>query len=154
MNKNERIARTLLIVFGGVLTFFMFYSLLFGLIFELYHLNVYYTKLWFIFFPIFLLLGLAYLFLGILFNKIPGNKLLIHLIISIITIIWFIVNHVGLILNGDAQKISFIDFAHLMASLTYIFGIILFSLFLLIPQYIIGYHLNKAIQKRKADEQE
>ena len=152
MNRNEKVARTFLIIFGSIMTFCGLYNLFLAFVISITRQTVLITGVWLIYMPFLLLPGFGYLLLGLKFKKIRDRKFLIHLIISIITIIWLIAYIIGLILSGASPKLSLGNLESTMASIFFIFGIVFASLAILIPQYIIGLNLYKAEQKRRTDE--
>jgi hypothetical protein len=88
MNRNEKVARVMLIVFGSIIAVYGFLLFMVALIAILTGTHEYFLKIWCILMPILCLLGFASVFLGIKFRKIPNRKLLIHIILSTLTVIW------------------------------------------------------------------
>jgi len=141
-------AKTLLKIYGGIITFLAAIQLLIGfIIFSNWNFLInlidqsfrrnpnYYFK----FMPFLLIIGLSYLILGIRLPKLKTNILVSHIVISISLIIWTIC---WVLYNGQGHETStkFTEPIETMSNLSFV---IIGLLIILIPQIIIGNKLYK-----------
>jgi len=151
MDKQTKVTKILLIIFGGMLTIFSLFSLFQVLITRfLTEKQMSVENIWIIFMPTLLIIGLAFLLTGIFITKIKNKKLLIHSTISILSIIWLILYIVSLGENNLSPSKLPDEMDRIIASVFYYFGIIVCSLLIIIPELIIGIKLYKIEKKNNA----
>jgi hypothetical protein len=112
-------------------------------------------KIWVVYMPLLLLLGLGYLAFGFLFGKIKAYKYQINLFLSILCLIWGIAYAISCIEYFDA---FFTLMANGFAAFKYSayvfagFGIIMVFALMTVPQYMIGRLIKKQeIEKLKSN---
>lgn len=103
-------------------------------------------KIWIVYMPFMILIGICYLIFGLLFQKIKTNKYQINLVLSLASLIWVIAYALSCIKYFDS---FFVGFENDFAFFKYIaygfagFGFIaVFALFT-VPQYIIGKRIKR-----------
>lgn len=147
MTKNEKIARVILIIYGGVKAFYagvFFFSLL---LMKLMGTDLHAETIWFIYMPILMVLGFAFLFFGIYLKKLTIPKLKTHIILSVLSIVWLICYTISTT-NVTITDQPDTNTSPIIRLVFVIFGIIVsFSAFL-IPQIIIGIKLYSAEKNR------
>ena len=147
MTKNEKIARVILIIYGGVKAFYasiFFFSLL---LMKLIGTDMRAETIWFIYMPLLMILGFAFLFFGIYFKKLNIPKLNTHIILSVLSIVWLIcytISTTSVTMTNQPNTYT----PPVIRLIFVLFGIIIsFSAFL-IPQIIIGIKLYSAEKNR------
>ena len=109
-------------------------------------------EIWMVYMPFLIILGLGYLALGFLYDKIKTNKYQINLLLRILCLIWVIVYAISCIRYMD---FFFAGMANDFEGFKYIgygfagFGFVAVFALMTVPQYIIG----KKIKTQEADNE-
>ena len=103
-------------------------------------------KIWIVYMPLMVLLGISYIVFGLLYSRIKVNKFQINLVLSILSFIWVIAYALSCIKYLD---ILFADMAKDFEPFKYVgyvfagFGFIVVIAAFTVPQYIIGKRIKK-----------
>lgn len=127
--------RIKIIIIGGLVSFFSL-MMLFQSIFIFEKFDELLKAVWELYMPILSIIGLFYLFFGIFFEKFRKFKLLVHILISIASIIWFIFYFIALEKTDQFSGLN--PNENGIASFFYYFGAIIGLLIIVIPQIWIG----------------
>jgi hypothetical protein len=105
-------------------------------------------KIWRIYMPLLMGLGLSYLIFGFLFNKIKGKKFMINFVLGFLSLIWasaYSISSFEFIdvfsANSSNEIMHFKYISYFFAS----FGFIMVFALLTVPQFIIGKRIKKEI---------
>jgi hypothetical protein len=149
MNQNEKIAKIMLIILGGANTINGLWGLL-VLAFTIFMgIQSPFKFVWGFFMPFFFIIGLAYLFFGINFNKIKVRKLMLLILISSIAIVWLLFYTIAVTAIPLYPKD--ISGQIIPATMNIIFYFTLSESWVtfIVPQIIIGINLYRAEKKNK-----
>lgn len=136
-NLNKRFTlRNIIIIIGSVVTIFSTISLMQVSMMDLESLNSI-KEVWKQFMPLLAIIGISYLIFGVLFEKISKNKLLIHILVCIASLLWF-----AFYVNALSSKISLEGFNNIVVYFYYL-GIVFGFLIMIIPQLLIGIKIYK-----------
>lgn len=103
-------------------------------------------KIWIVYMPLMILLGISYMAFGMLYNRIQVNKFQINLVLSILSTIWVIAYSISCIkyldilladMANDFEPFKYIGYV--FAGIGFIVVIAVFT----VPQYIIGKKIKK-----------
>ncbi|MDZ7743239.1 MAG: hypothetical protein U5Q03_16265 [Bacteroidota bacterium] len=103
-------------------------------------------SVWIIYMPILALIGGLYFLFGLRFKKIKKNKLIIHIIISIASLIWLTL-YINALNKSDSIPNDSIE------TYFYFGGIITGIVIMIIPQFIIGRKIYKIEVEKNATQQ-
>lgn len=135
LNKKETLRRIIIII-GSVVTLFSTISLMQVSMMNLESLNSI-KEVWKQFMPLLAIIGISYLTFGVLFEKVGNNRLLVHILVSIASLLWFI-----FYVNALSSKISLEGFNEIIVYSYYV-GIVFGFLIMIIPQLLIGIKIYK-----------
>lgn len=151
MDKRFKGTRIFLIIYGAAIAFFSIYSLLLLLIMRTSPSHMPVGKVWLVFMPLLAIIGLAFLFFGVLIEKNKSKRMLIFLLISLSSIIWYILYafFAGAVYNfpfmGNTDVISTI-----LKVLFYIMMVACSAVFI-VPELIIWRNLKRIEGQNKTE---
>ncbi|HNW68782.1 MAG TPA: hypothetical protein PKI01_00140 [Bacteroidales bacterium] len=90
MDKKIKGIRIFLIIYGGAITFLSFYFMTMSLLMITTSNDFSVERVWVVFMPFLFIIGICFLLFGLLIKKIKTKRQLIFLIISTLSIIWYI----------------------------------------------------------------
>jgi hypothetical protein len=99
-------------------------------------------KLWIVYMPLLVLLGIGYLVFGLLYYKIKVNKFQINLVLSVLSVIWVFAYALSCIKYLDILFSDFEPFKYIAYVIGGV-GFIAVIATLTVPQYIIGKKIRK-----------
>lgn len=129
-NKIDTKIDMIIAILGGAITIFSFMMLVQSFVMPSDSLEVL-KSVWLKYIPFLTAIGLLYTFFGLRFKRIKKNRLLIHILISVASWIWFIFYAMALEKANTTQMEKTGEYF-------YLGGIILSILVMLIPQVLIG----------------
>jgi len=101
------------------------------------------SDVWLRYMPILALIGVAYLFFGLFFHKIKKQRLLIHIVISLLSIVWLILYTISLNASNPLPDPISEPFDYKIESIFYYGGIIVAFLFMISSQIFIGLKIKR-----------
>jgi hypothetical protein len=143
-NKKLKGVKVFLIIYGGAMAAISLIStIMFGFLWRLSGDDDFFIMP-LIFIPFLVLVGLAFLFSGIYIKKIKFKRSLLHLIISLLSVVWYFLFIICIKPHHD----SFLDpnnpdlFGVIFTILPYIIAIAYSAIFI-VPEFIIWRNLKK-----------
>lgn len=103
-------------------------------------------KIWIVYMPFMILIGICYLLFGLFYQKIKANKYEINLVLSILSLVWVIAYAISSIKYIDVFFASAVNDLGAFKYIGYVFagfGLIAVLAVFTVPQYIIGKRIKK-----------
>ena len=152
MKKELKGIKIFLIIYGGAMAgISIIWTIMLGVFWLIFSYDVF-AKTTMIFMPILIFIGLAFLFSGIYITKIKVKRTLLHLIISISSILWYILFVIFLPHHNTLLDINNPDLIGVLFTvIPYIYATASSAIFI-VPELIIWRKLRKFERQNNTEE--
>ena len=142
MDKKIRGTRIILIIYGAVIAFFLFYFFAMSLLMSTASSHFSVERVWIVFMPFLFIIGIGFLFLGILIKRIRTKRQSIFLILSSFSIVWYILYSFFVWRTSNLPFMEMTDSISIVLTVLFYITMVASSAIFIVPELIIWRNLK------------